>query len=153
VGTLRRPDPTRRSNDNKKRDRMSTRHRITSIVVAIGLAASASPVLAQQADVTANGSRFPAGSPSVSNQTTAPTGPPPIVRISSPGGFDWVDAGIGAAGGFALSMIGLGGALAASERRRRRTHSAGSSQLNCTGGLDPSVPPSGKGVQMPTRPR
>jgi hypothetical protein len=35
-------------------------------------------------------------------------------------GFDWGDAGIGAAGGLALSMVGLGGALAVSQRRTRR---------------------------------
>lgn len=32
------------------------------------------------------------------------------------------DAGIGAAGGFALSMIGLGGALVISGQRTRHTH-------------------------------
>jgi hypothetical protein len=47
--------------------------------------------------------------------------PPVVVHVSSPsGGFDWGDAGIGAAGGIALAMLGLGGALAASQRRTRR---------------------------------
>jgi hypothetical protein len=36
------------------------------------------------------------------------------------GGFDWGDAGIGAAGGVALSILGLGSALAVSGRRTRR---------------------------------
>jgi hypothetical protein len=46
----------------------------------------------------------------------------PVVRVTSPStGFDWGDAGIGAAGGIALSMIGLGGALAVSQNRGRRT--------------------------------
>jgi hypothetical protein len=45
----------------------------------------------------------------------------PIVRVIVPtGGFDWGDAGIGAAGGLALSMLGLGGALVISSRRRAR---------------------------------
>ena len=45
----------------------------------------------------------------------------PIVRVIAPhGGFDWGDAGIGAAGGFALSMLGLGGALTLSQRRSHR---------------------------------
>jgi hypothetical protein len=35
-------------------------------------------------------------------------------------GFDWGDAGIGAAGGLALAMLGLGGALAVSSQRRAR---------------------------------
>jgi hypothetical protein len=29
-----------------------------------------------------------------------------IVRVSDRGGFDWADAGIGAVGGFALSVLG-----------------------------------------------
>ncbi|MBV9417537.1 MAG: hypothetical protein JO363_21305 [Solirubrobacterales bacterium] len=40
------------------------------------------------------------------------------------GGFDWGDAGIGAAGGLALSMLGLGGALVVSQRRTRQRTSA-----------------------------
>ena len=34
-------------------------------------------------------------------------------------GFDWGDAGIGAGGAFALTMIGIGGALVLSNRRHR----------------------------------
>ena len=34
-------------------------------------------------------------------------------------GFDWGDAGIGAGGAFALTMIGIGGALVLSSRRHR----------------------------------
>jgi len=46
---------------------------------------------------------------------------PAVVVIQTPAsGFDWGDAGIGAAGGLALAMIGLGGALAVSQRRSRR---------------------------------
>ena len=44
---------------------------------------------------------------------------PPVVRLVAPAnGFDWGDAGIGAAAGLALSMIGLGGALAVTRRTR-----------------------------------
>jgi hypothetical protein len=43
-----------------------------------------------------------------------------VVIQTPPSGFDWADAGIGAAGGLALAMIGLGGALAVSQRRSRR---------------------------------
>jgi hypothetical protein len=39
-------------------------------------------------------------------------------------GFDWGDAGIGAAGGIALAMIALGGTLAVSRRRTRRARHA-----------------------------
>ena len=53
--------------------------------------------------------------------TQTSTNVTPVVRvIAANGGFDWGDAGIGAAGGFALSMLGLGGALAVSQRRGPR---------------------------------
>ena len=52
--------------------------------------------------------------------TTPGSAPQAVVRIQTPpSGFDWGDAGIGAAGGLALAMIGLGGALAVSQRRPR----------------------------------
>lgn len=50
------------------------------------------------------------------------TVPQPVVRVQAPkSGFDWADAGIGAAGGLALSMIALSGGLAVTQRRDRRT--------------------------------
>ncbi|HKO28340.1 MAG TPA: hypothetical protein VJU80_12840 [Solirubrobacteraceae bacterium] len=53
------------------------------------------------------------------NRASAPRA---VVRIQTPqSGFDWGDAGIGAAGGLALSLIGVGGALAVSQNRARRT--------------------------------
>ena len=102
---------------------MTTRHRITtSILVAAGLAASANSALATTFDINANGSYVPAGSPGMRTQATAPPpSQPTIVRVSAPAGFEWGDAGIGAAGGIALSMIGLGGALAVSQHRTDRT--------------------------------
>jgi hypothetical protein len=61
-------------------------------------------------------------SPSTSARIAQASAPPPVVRLHAPaGGFDWGDAGIGAAGGLALSMIGVGGALAISQNRARRT--------------------------------
>jgi hypothetical protein len=56
-------------------------------------------------------------------------GPPnaaPVVLGVTAGtsGFDWGDAAIGAAGGIALTMIGLAAALAASQRRTRRASRA-----------------------------
>lgn len=57
-------------------------------------------------------------------------GPPPpsqqsrVVRVITPAsGFDWADAGIGAAGGLALSLLALGGTLAVSQRRTRHPNS------------------------------
>ena len=53
------------------------------------------------------------------SQTTTP-----IVRVVTPNsGFDWGDAAIGGAGGLALSLLGLGGALALSHQRSRRPNS------------------------------
>ena len=40
---------------------------------------------------------------------------------STANSFDWGDAGIGAAGGLTLAMLGVGGGLALSQRRSRRT--------------------------------
>lgn len=102
---------------------MTTRHRITTAACAsLGFAVSAAPALAWQGNLTANGSQVPAG-PSVISQAASPATPPTIVRVSARGGgFDWGDAGIGAGGGVALSIVALGGALAASQRRSRGHH-------------------------------
>jgi hypothetical protein len=45
---------------------------------------------------------------------------PTIMRVNDRNGFDWADAGVGAAGGAALSMLGVGLLLLVSERRRSR---------------------------------
>jgi hypothetical protein len=39
-----------------------------------------------------------------------------IVYVSGPGGIDWGDAAIGAAAGAGITLLGLGGALAISQR-------------------------------------
>jgi hypothetical protein len=100
---------------------MTTHHRITAGIVTLGLAAAgAAPASAWQSNLNANGSEVPANEPALS-QATPPSSPPTIVRVTARNsGFDWGDAGIGAAGGLALSMVGLGGALAVSQRRTRR---------------------------------
>ena len=47
---------------------------------------------------------------------------PTFVRVIAPSrGFDWGDAGIGAAGALGLAFLVVGGALAISQRRARRT--------------------------------
>ena len=47
--------------------------------------------------------------------------PSTVVHVASTDGrFDWGDAGVGAAGGLALSMLGIGGTLAVSSQRRKR---------------------------------
>ena len=48
--------------------------------------------------------------------------PQAVVRGHAPqSGFDWGDAGLGAAGGMALFVIAAGGAFAVSQRRSRRS--------------------------------
>lgn len=103
---------------------MTTTHRMTTgIVVALALGTSAATASARPFDLNPAGSYVPAGTASM--QATAPLtspSPPTIVRVTARnGGFDWGDAGIGAAGGLALSIVGLGGGLAVSQRRTRRT--------------------------------
>jgi hypothetical protein len=46
---------------------------------------------------------------------------PTIVRVDDHSGFDWADAGIGAAAGFALSVLALGLVLLVSARSRPST--------------------------------
>jgi hypothetical protein len=47
--------------------------------------------------------------------------PATVVRgLAHGGGFDWGDAGIGAAGGLGLALVGVGGAFAISQQRRGR---------------------------------
>jgi hypothetical protein len=99
---------------------MTTTHRISiGVLLALVLAATAGPALARPFDINAHGSYVPAGS--VSMRVTTPSAPPPVVRVTTTNGFDWGDAGIGAAGGLALSMIAVGGVLAVSQHRTRRT--------------------------------
>jgi hypothetical protein len=51
----------------------------------------------------------------------SPQTPATIVRVTTPRGFDWGDAGIGAAGAVGLALSALGVALAVSQRRARRS--------------------------------
>ncbi len=119
---------------------MTTIHRIVPTAgLILALAAVAAPGASARpigADPASAASAPPAGVYSRQDKsmvrasppsTTAPrtakvSSPRPVVRLQAPGnGFDWGDAGIGAAGGVALSLIGLGGALAVSQRRTRHT--------------------------------
>jgi hypothetical protein len=106
---------------------VTTQHRITSslaVTVALTLAAGAPAALANPTKQLYG----PAGRPNQEKQINtggSVSAPPTIVRISPRGGgFDWGDAGIGAAGGFALSMIGIGGALVVSQRRTHHSDTA-----------------------------
>src|SRR5512146_1197831 len=41
-----------------------------------------------------------------------------VITVSAPGGFDWGDAAIGAAGGLGRALVAVGGALSVAGRRR-----------------------------------
>ena len=117
---------------------MTTNHRITttallivSVAAAGAPAASAMPIGGDPATAVnptptvyspQDKSLVPGTSPSTSGGAVAKvSASQPVVRIQTPnGGFDWGDAGIGAAGGLALAMVGLGGGLVLSQRRTRR---------------------------------
>ena len=112
---------------------MSTTHRIAATgALILSLAATAAPTATARTDpwtTTANTappvvysrqdkSIIPATSRSTSAGDTTKMA---VVRVETPrSGFDWGDAGIGAAGGVALAMLGLGGALAISQRHPYR---------------------------------
>jgi hypothetical protein len=106
----------------------STRHIPAGIALALALATSAAPASARPFDLNANGPYVPVtvASTQAPSQVTPmrgrPVGPQAtVVPTAQSGGFDWGDAGIGAAGGVALSVLGLGGTLAVSQHRTRRT--------------------------------
>ena len=99
---------------------MTTAHRTaTTALLVVSLAAAGAPAASGQP----GDAHHPRALYSRQDKSLVPLNDPPraVVRVEAPAsGFDWGDAGIGAAGGFALSMIGLGGALALSQRRTRR---------------------------------
>jgi hypothetical protein len=118
-----------------------TNHRIsTTAAVILSLAAASAPAAsARPADYV------PPGTQATANLYTPPasvysrpnkamtrvstpnggdiakaTAPQAVVRVQTPeNGFDWGDAGIGAAGGLALAMLGIGGGLVIRQRPRR----------------------------------
>jgi hypothetical protein len=122
---------------------MSTHRRTTlAALAALALVATATPASARPIDLDGQDSFVPAGNPvpaslysrpdksTLSTSATAggdflaPAAPPPaaraqIVRAQAPQtGFDWGDAGIGAAGGIGIAMLAAGGGLLAVRMRR-----------------------------------
>ena len=103
---------------------MTTRHRIIpAAAVALALAAGAAPAAARYEYLGAAQSPGVRAGTQPLSQVNDPSAPPATVVTVTPGnsGFDWGDAGIGAAGGLALSLVALGGGLALSQRSSRRT--------------------------------
>ena len=118
---------------------MSTHPRTTlAALVALALVATATPASARPIDLNGQGSFLPAGkpvpaavysrpdksmialsSPSSADIAAKATVPQAAVRIQTPQtGFDWGDAGIGAAGGIGITMLAAGGGLLAVRMRR-----------------------------------
>ena len=120
---------------------MITTHRAAvTVLLVVSLAAAGAPMAgARPADFTPAGKHAPAAVYSRQDKSLIPVTPPATsggaataankatapqtaVRVhAAQSGFDWGDAAIGAVGGLALSLIGLGGALGVSHRRARRT--------------------------------
>jgi hypothetical protein len=116
---------------------MTTTHRITTTAaVLLSLAAASGPTAsARPADFVPAGKQVPAGvygRPDKSMiSVSSPSSHAMVAKASvsqatlgtqmPPSGFDWGDAGIGAAGGLVLAMLGLGGGLVISHRRPRRS--------------------------------
>jgi hypothetical protein len=57
--------------------------------------------------------------PPVATTTSSPQPAVQIVHVSAPGGFDWGDAGIGAAGALGLSTLAIGGGLVIAGKQRQ----------------------------------
>ena len=93
--------------------------RISGLSLVLVIAAIAVPsASARPAD------QFLNSQPTASQQSAHPSGGASkaptqvhVVAATSNPGFDWGDAGIGAGAAFALTMIGLGGAVLLSNRR------------------------------------
>ena len=112
-----------------------TRRITTTAAVLLSLAATGAPTATARPDVAPaakqpaptaysrpDKSLIPLATPYVDSTSRPASAPQAVVRIQTPSsGFDWGDAGIGAAGGVAIAMLGLGGALVVSNHRPRRT--------------------------------
>jgi hypothetical protein len=118
---------------NRRQVEMTTTHRIaTGIVVTLALA-TAAPASATPWNPNSRDPVVPIRpAPEPAMVAPAPThvgSGPVVVRVAPDRGFDWGDAGIGVAGGTALGLLGVGGALVISERRAQRTR-PGAAQPN-----------------------
>jgi hypothetical protein len=113
---------------------MTNRTAATAAIILAIAAAGAPTASARPADFVPAGrqapssvysrpdkSMFPVATPYGGDSANA-IAPAAVVRVQTVGkGFDWGDAGIGAAGGLALAMLGVGGGLVISHHRPRRT--------------------------------
>jgi hypothetical protein len=98
-------------------------HRIAVPVLALVIAALfASAASAQPID--AFGPTLQPGQPSRHVATLPESRQVRVVNVNADSAFDWGDAGIGAGAAFAVTMIGVGGVLLVSARRRAEQRTA-----------------------------
>jgi hypothetical protein len=112
---------------------MTTTHRIAAGIVAALALATAAPASATPWDPNSRDPFIPirpAPEPAMVAPAPSHAGRGPVVvQLTTTCGFDWADAGIGAAGATALGLLGAGGALVISERRPQPTR-RGAAQAN-----------------------
>ncbi len=104
----------------------------TALVVALALAAIAPAAASARLNLNPVGpSSPPANASAKSTEGNAPSPRPTvqIVRVSAPGGFDWGDAGIGAAAALGLVMLAFA-ARTATVGKHRRTPAASATGHN-----------------------
>ena len=91
-------------------------HRLTLLALALIVAAILAPSAAARPIDQVGPASLAAPTP------TRVSSPPSQVQVvsNSDSGFNWGDAGIGAGAVFALTMVGLGGALVIGNRRHHR---------------------------------
>jgi hypothetical protein len=103
---------------------MTTTHRIATGIAAAFALATAAPASATPWDPNSRDPFIPtrpAPEPAMIAPAPSHAGKGAVVVITEPSGFDWGDAGIGAAGAIALALLGVGGALVISARRPQQT--------------------------------
>jgi hypothetical protein len=81
----------------------------TALALALALGAIAPAAASARFDLN----------PPAASTTPSPQPAVQIVRVSAPSGFDWGDAGIGAAGALGLSTLAIGGGLVIAGKKRR----------------------------------
>jgi hypothetical protein len=94
--------------------------------LAVAIAALAAPGALAQQDLRSPDARDAAAGrndPRIQTSSLAGTtsSPQEVVVAPAPNGFDWGDAGIGAAGGLGFALAGVAGSLAIAGRRRHAT--------------------------------
>jgi hypothetical protein len=90
-------------------------HRFIAVALVLIVAAILVPAASARPIDQVGPASLPVSSP---RDASPPASQVEVVRTPS-SGFDWGDAGIGAGAVFALTMIGVGGALVVSNHRHR----------------------------------